>query len=161
MNRRPFLVAAGLAGSVSVAGCSGRSDEDSNRTPTEDSTPTKTDTPTATEEDLPRPYTKGPAHLLSAYWVQEVPSDIEPYPSDEPPVIDYDVVHTIFDDAVEQDKLDSSNESTRGKAVYWEVSEATFYGIEYDFEDIEGNGEQQQYFNHDGEIVVLKFVIAD
>lgn len=156
-NRRAFLVAT-CAAAASIAGCNGRFEEDDDRPPATDSTPTKTETPTATEDDLPRPYTKGPAHLLWAYWVQDVPSDIEPYPSDEPPVADYEVVHTVFDDALEQGEQDDSG---RGHDVLWEVSESTFWEVEYEFEDLEGNGDRPQYFEHDGRVVALKFDVPD
>lgn len=161
MDRRSFLGFCGVAAAVSVVGCSGRSTEDSDPSSSGENSPTKPTTPTATEKDLPRPYTKGPAHVLWAYWVQEAPSDIEPHPSDEPPVSDHDVVHTVFDDALEQGVQEALDDTGRGNDVFWEVSESTLYEIEYAFDDIEGNGERPQYFKHDGEVVALKFDVPD
>lgn len=158
MKRRSFLGVFGVAAAVSVGGCSGGSTEDSDPNSPGENSPTETSTPTATEEDLPRPYTQGPAHLLWAYWVDEAPSDIDPYPSDEPPVSDHDVVHTVFDDALEHIEQDDSG---RGNGVFWEVSESTFYEIEYAFDDIEGNGDRPLYFEHKGEVIALKFDVPD
>lgn len=158
MKRRSFLGVCGVAAAVSVGGCSGRSTEDSDPASSVENSPTETTTPTATEEDLPRPYTQGPAHLLWAYWVDEAPSDIDPYPSDEPPVSDHDVVHTVFDDALEHIEQDDSGQ---GNDVFWEVSESTFYEIEYAFDDIEGNGDRPLYFEHKGEVIALKFDVPD
>lgn len=93
--------------------------------------------------------------------MQEAPSDIEPYPSDEPPVSDYDVVHTVFDNALEQGQREASDDTERGNDVFWEVGESTFYEIEHAFDDIEGNGERPQYFDRDGEAVALRFDVPD
>jgi hypothetical protein len=122
-----------------LAGCSNNSDGEETPTPTGNATRDPTETATDSKADLPQPYTSGPgAYLLIAQWIEQAPEDIDPYPSTESPVSDYEVVLTVFDEANEQYERDTPEESplrddqsTRGERVTWEVSEEAFYEMEY------------------------------
>lgn len=168
MKRRILLTGTGILISMGIGGCIGGGDE-TDPSSTEEPASTPTEQQTETEDEYPRePQPGAGRYLLTSFWVNETPEDIEPYPSTEPPVTDHGVILDLFDEALEQAEWEESTHhplgdeyEPRGEWITWEVNEEMYRELSLDFEEIDSDDEGLIFFAHEGDILVLHMDIED
>lgn len=110
--------------------------------------------------------------VLSARWVEFLPEDseAEPYPSDEPPVDEHDVLLNLFDRAVEQDEWEPPGTRTRtsepriGEIVSEEIDREHGRDIANDLDGLDNYSEPDptgRYFDHDDTLVAFRMVFQE
>lgn len=163
MDRRTVLVALGT---TITAGCGSSSPPHDtgpgNETENESSEPTAEGAP---EQDR--------HWYLLARWVDESPPEVTPYPSDEPPVNDFDIVLGVFERAAEQSEadppIDSQSHVSYGGGVSEQIPDEKKEAIQREFSDIEEYKSSSnelyyptgRYFDHDGTIIALQLSRPD
>lgn len=132
MERRALLAATGLA---LAGGCTG--------TPADDpgSNDSKNDTSAMTNEassDTPTTPDGRMVPIIAGYWLDELPDDVDPYPSDEEPLRSNDALQDFLHEVVAQDVREDTEDDAsggKGEAVAREVSEGTMNEIVDDLEE--------------------------
>jgi len=170
MRRRSVIAAAATC---AVAGCTSPSDgSDRDLQPSND-----TDTPHEgpdSEDTIENPETRGRERnaVLNARWVEYNPEDsgADPYPTDQPPIAEYDVLLELFDRAADADEWESPGTTTRtaeprlGDTVVETVSIERGEEIVDDIRGLENESETQppgRYFDHEGTLTAFHMYFED
>lgn len=170
MHRRSVIT--GLVASV-TAGCIEPSSSNNPDTPPSNATNTPTETHNENSEQ-PTQTTQRPERkaIIEARWVEHVPkdSDIEPYPTGQKPVTDYELLLDLFDRAATADKWEPRGTRTPpkgpdvGEKVGESISLERGHEIQDEIDDIDNYTDANpsgHYFDHDDTLIVLRIVFQD
>jgi hypothetical protein len=110
--------------------------------------------------------------VLNARWVEYNPEDsgADPYPTDQPPIAEYDVLLELFDRAADADEWEPPGTRTRtaeprlGDTVVETVSIERGEEIVDDIRGLENESETQppgRYFDHEGTLTAFHMYFED
>jgi len=171
MNRRSVILAFAATGTAGCTSLTGGEDGPSEQ-PTDTSTDRPSGTDTSDEPNGERERTIERNAVLDARWVEYKPDDVDvdPYPTDEPPIRDYGVLVQLFDRAAEQDEWGHPGTRTRtvdprlGEMVGEEISKEKGREIGSDLRGLDNwsdEGLTGRYFDHDSTLIVFKMVFQE
>lgn len=174
MRRRTLLAGAGIGLSMAIPGCSNVLRTDDSET---------TSTPTAPRPEIEDPDgVSRPAEperrrtersaVLIARWVEFQPeeSEVEPYPTAEPPISEHPVLLDVFDRAAVQDEWTAPGTRTRtaeprlGETVTETTSREKGVEVSNDVQKLDNWSDVTptgRYFDHDGTLIVFHMEYDD
>lgn len=152
MQRRTYLASTGV---LLASGCIGSSSEEPNSD--------EIDTPDSTVNDDPIDRDQSTDtrqrerdHYVSGMWMNNIPEEADPYPTDEEPLKSNDLLQDFFDEVASQDEHEGSGDKQNngeGELVHLEVSADEMEKIVEDLEAvefIESGFRRGRYVVHDG-----------
>lgn len=170
MNRRSVIAAVAtgfVSGCINPSNGSDRDLQPSNDTDSPNEGPDSEDDIESHEE---RGYERNA--VLTARWVEFNPEDsgVDPYPTNQSPVADYDVLLELFDRTVEADEWKPPGTETRtaeprlGDPVSETVSIERGEEIAADLRELNNKSDAQppgRYFDHDETLVAFRIVFQE
>lgn len=155
MQRRAVLASASA---LFAGGCIGGSDDDADEdeTLTERTEPRTFETFEPWQDEEPAGVDEDRDHYVSGMWMNNVPEEANPYPTDEEPLKSNEVLQEFFDATASQDKYEGSEErknNGEGELVHKQVTAEEMEQIVEDIRAVEYNDEgfrRGRYADHDG-----------